>query len=206
MGDTMAGIKIKKKLEENKEEKENKLLDSALALFTKKGVKNTSIQEIVDKAGVAKGTFYLYFKDKYDIQDYLITRKSKQLFSEAINALEKNYIKDYKDKIIFIINYIIDQFIKNKHLLKFISKNLSLGIYNDKITYLLDNNEIGIKELFIKEIKENNVNLKNPEATLFMIIELSSSTVFTSITTGKPLSIEEYKPYLYEEIRRMLEE
>ena len=69
---------------ENKEEKEKKLLDSAFSLFTEKGFKDTSIQEIVDHAGVAKGTFYLYFKDKYDIQDYLITYKSNELFLNGI--------------------------------------------------------------------------------------------------------------------------
>ena len=47
----------KSKIVENKEEKGKKILDSAFKLFTEKGFKNTSIQEIVDHAGVAKGTF-----------------------------------------------------------------------------------------------------------------------------------------------------
>ena len=51
----------------DKKEKENKLMEKALKLFTEKGVNNTSIQDIADEAGVGKGTFYLYFKDKYDI-------------------------------------------------------------------------------------------------------------------------------------------
>ena len=50
--------KIKKsKVTENKEEKKRKLLESAFSLFIEKGVKKTSIQDIVDKAEVAKGTF-----------------------------------------------------------------------------------------------------------------------------------------------------
>ena len=65
------------KIEENKELKEKKLLDSAFKLFSKKGFKNTSIQNIVDDAGVAKGTFYLYFKDKYELQDALIVNISQ---------------------------------------------------------------------------------------------------------------------------------
>ena len=56
-----------------KDDKKNKLAEAAYTLFIKKGFKNTSIQEIVDKAKVAKGTFYLYFEDKYDVQEYLIT-------------------------------------------------------------------------------------------------------------------------------------
>lgn len=200
----MAQIGLSKKIEENKEEKEHKLLDSALKLFTEKGFKNTSIQDIVDKAGVAKGTFYLYFKDKYDIQDFLIVRTSKKLFNDAINKLEKSNIKDYKDRVIFVIDYIIDEFIKNRLLLSFISKNLSWGIYNDKISTFIDDSSL--LSLFTKEIQESNTGIKNPEIKLFMIIELVSSTVFTSITTSKPLPIKEFKPYLYDEIRCMLSE
>ena len=73
--------------EENKKEKEEKLLNTAFKLFTEKGIKDTSIQEIVDNAEVAKGTFYLYFKDKYEIRDILIAKKSHKLFHEALEKL-----------------------------------------------------------------------------------------------------------------------
>ena len=63
---------------EQKNEKENRLLETAFKLFTEKGMKSTSIQDIVDNAKVAKGTFYLYFKDKYEIRDILITKKSEK--------------------------------------------------------------------------------------------------------------------------------
>ncbi len=91
---------------EQKNEKENRLLNTAFKLFTEKGIKSTSIQEIVDNANVAKGTFYLYFKDKYEIRDVLITKKSEKLFSEALTKMRKNYLQDFSDQIIFIINYV----------------------------------------------------------------------------------------------------
>ena len=59
----------------------------------------------------------------------------------------------------------------------------------------------GFKELFLKGIKDNNIKLENPEATLFMIIELVGSTSFTCISYGEPLSIENFKPILYKEMR-----
>ena len=52
------------KLDTNKRLKRESLLKTAFSIFTDKGVSKTSISEIVEKAGVAKGTFYLYFKDK----------------------------------------------------------------------------------------------------------------------------------------------
>ena len=188
-------------------EKKQRLLDTAFSLFTDKGIKNTSIQDIVDNANVAKGTFYLYFKDKYELQDILITTKSEKLFNDALNALHKNYIQNFSDQIIFIINYIIDEFKKKPLLLKFISKNLSWGIYNKSLIKIYEkgeNNETSFYNLFLKGVKENNINLENPEVTLFMIIELVSSTCFSSILEKRPLPIDEYKPYLYDAVRQFI--
>ena len=47
------------KAEENKLKKRESLLNTAFELFTTKGIHDTSISDIVEKAGVAKGTFYL---------------------------------------------------------------------------------------------------------------------------------------------------
>ena len=67
----------KKKIEVNKAEKENRLINEGFNLFITQGINNTSVQDIVDKANVAKGTFYLYFKDKYELRDRIITYKSQ---------------------------------------------------------------------------------------------------------------------------------
>ena len=47
------------KVEENKKKKETSLYRAAYELFMKNGINDTSINEIVKKAGVGKGTFYL---------------------------------------------------------------------------------------------------------------------------------------------------
>ena len=112
-------------MKKNEESKEKRLLDTAFSLFTSKGVKDTSIQEIVDTADVGKGTFYLYFKDKYEIRDILIAKKSQRLFNDALKSLRKQDISDLTDQIIFIINHVINALKRNPLLLKFISKNLS---------------------------------------------------------------------------------
>ena len=197
-------------MKNDKEEKENRLLNTAFRLFTEKGIKETSIQEIVDNASVAKGTFYLYFRDKYEIRDILIVKKSQKLFEDSLKSLRKNYISDFSDSIIYIINYVIDELTKNPLLLKFISKNLSWGVYNKAVLNIYDktgndtNNELTLHDLFINGIKENNIKLSNPDVTLFMIIELVGSTCFNSILYKEPLPIEEYKPYLYKTIRNLI--
>ncbi len=191
----------------NEENKETRLLNTAFKLFTEKGIKDTSIQEIVDNADVGKGTFYLYFKDKYEIRDVLIAKKSHKLFNDALSALREDNISALSEQVIFIVNYVIDELKNNQLLLKFISKNLSWGIYNKTVNKIYENSENeenGIYQLFLKGIEENNIKLKNPDVTLFMIIELVSSTCFNSILYNEPLPIDEYKPYLFEIIEKLI--
>lgn len=192
----------------NKEpEKESRLLESGFKLFINKGFQDTSIQEIVDDAGVAKGTFYTYFKDKYDIRNKLIAKKSNKLFNDAYKKLKKTDINKLDEQVIFIVDYIINYLEKNKLLLQFISKNLSWGIYTKTINELYQKNETEnntILELFLNGIKEQNIKLENPEVTLYMIIELVSSTCFNSILYKEPLPINKFKPYLYNEIRKLI--
>ena len=57
------------KVDENKHQKMDALFQSAYDLFLNQGIEKTSISDIAKKAGVAKGTFYLYFADKYEIRD-----------------------------------------------------------------------------------------------------------------------------------------
>lgn len=196
--------KLKNKIDTNKTEKQNKLLDAAFKLFSEKGINNTSIQDIVEEAGVAKGTFYLYFKDKYDLQEVLTIKKSYELFHNATNELNKNVLTNFEDQLIFIIDNVINQLNNNIDLVKLIYKDLSMGFYNTEIHNIIDNEEVGIYESFMKGIKENNVKLENPEVTLYMIIELVSSTIFNSIIRNIPMPIDEYKPFLYKTIRVML--
>ena len=78
------------KLDEKKKIKQEALLSSAFKLFTEKGINNTSIADIASSAKLAKGTFYLYFKDKYDIRDRLITKHGNRLFENLSWAIFAN--------------------------------------------------------------------------------------------------------------------
>lgn len=190
-----------------KDNKEERLLDEGYKLFTEKGIKDTSIQDIVNNANVAKGTFYLYFKDKYELRDILIMKKSQKLFNDAIAKLQKSKLTDFCDRVIFIIDYVIDELTKNPLLLQFIAKDLGWGVFNKTILNVYskyEKEENGVYDMFINGAKESNINLANPEVTLFMILELVSSTCFTSILYKEPLPIKEYKLFLYDEIRKLI--
>ena len=103
------------KLEMKKQKKKDALFNTAFELFTTKGTNQTTISDIVNKAGVAKGTFYLYFKDKYDIRNKLVSHKTSELFYQAYRAIiffEQFQIGFIKYEI-FIWNLIFQCGLKN---------------------------------------------------------------------------------------------
>ncbi len=193
------------KVDTNKKLKESSLLKTAFEFFTTKGFSKTSITDIVSKAGVAKGTFYLYFKDKYDIRNKLVSHKSSLLFKTAISELG-NELDDlpFEDKIIKVIDNIINQLNSNQSLLTFISKNLSWGIFKNAITSPVSDDDINFAEVYYNMLEESPNGFRDPEIMLFMIIELVSSTCYSAILYKEPCSLEKLKPYLYNSIRLII--
>lgn len=52
--------------------RKERLLDSALELMIDKGYEATTVDEICEKAGVTKGSFFYYFKNKEDLGQKLL--------------------------------------------------------------------------------------------------------------------------------------
>ncbi len=191
------------KSELNKQKKREALLNTAFELFTTQGINKTTINNIVEAAGVAKGTFYLYFKDKYDIRNKLIAHKASRIFSIADEALSKTQLTELDDRIIFLADNIIEQFNADKSLLNFISKNLSWGIFKNELIASGDSYDVDFYNIYT--VLENSPRtFKNPEILLFMIVEFVSSTCYSSILYGEPTGIEELKPYIFEAIRQII--
>nr|WP_302595997.1 TetR/AcrR family transcriptional regulator [uncultured Cellulosilyticum sp.] len=196
------------KAEENKRKKQEALFNTAFELFSTKGINNTAINDIVEKAGVAKGTFYLYFKDKYDIRDKLIIRKTTALFGEALKALNnKETIESFPEQVIFVIDHVIEDLRKDKFLVKMISKDLSWGVYKKALTQMVEEEDksLSFYHMFMKGANSGGTHLGDPEVTLFLIVELVGSTAYSSILLEQPKPIDELKPHLYQSIRKILE-
>jgi AcrR family transcriptional regulator len=64
------------------------LLDAAAALFVEKGIGATSIEDIAERAGVAKGTFYHYFQDRAAMLEALRKRYSQRFADLADTAMD----------------------------------------------------------------------------------------------------------------------
>ncbi len=48
------------------------IVEAATECFASRGYHDTSISAIIDRAGIARGTFYLYFKSKHDVFRHIL--------------------------------------------------------------------------------------------------------------------------------------
>lgn len=72
--------------ERAKNERREQILAVARDVFARRGYHQTTIDDIVAQAGVARGTFYLYFEDKRAVFSALIDRFAARL-TEAIQRI-----------------------------------------------------------------------------------------------------------------------
>lgn len=192
------------KVEANKKQKKEALLNTAFELFTSKGIQKTSISDIVERAGVAKGTFYLYFSDKYDIRNKLISHKAGQLIMGAYHALLKSGISDFEEQLVFIADYIINQLDKNRSLLNFISKHLSWGIFKNALIETNHDPDKNIYHLYETLLEQSGHRFRDPEVMIFTIIELVSGTSYNTILYEQPVPLNKMKPYIYQAVRQII--
>lgn len=198
------------KIDKNKQQKRTSLLDTAFHLFTSRGIHNTSISDIVESAGVAKGTFYLYFKDKYDIRNKLIMHKAVEVFRQADAALQKEDFSRFggsaviEEKVIFLADNIINQFVADNTLLQFISKKLDWGLFKNT---LIDTGNDGEEcyDIYDSVFQGEDEQYENPEIMVYMIVELVGSTCYNAILAGNPVAIEELKPYIFRTVRQIIQ-
>jgi AcrR family transcriptional regulator len=79
------------------DERRNEILDAAQLLFHQQGYDATSVNTIIGKLNVSKGTFYHYFASKEDLLDSLVDRFTVDIMrliheatrKEGLSALER---------------------------------------------------------------------------------------------------------------------
>ncbi len=194
------------KIDDKKKQKKAALLSAAYQLFAVKGIDNTSVSEIVQGAKLAKGTFYLYFKDKYEVRDSLIASQANLLFERASRqmdyVLQEKEPDSVEDSIIYLIDTVVDQLNDSPNLLRFISKNLSWGVFSKLQIADLDNRNC--MDIFDALLSESNKKYRQKELMIFMIVELVNATCYNVILNHVPVELDELKPDLYNSIRNIL--
>ena len=193
-------------VEGKKQEKRRALLDAAYELFLERGTAKTSVEDITSRAKVAKGTFYLYFRDKGSVTQALLGRVSYQLLNDACIAVEQQtQLESFPDKMVFVIDHIIEALRQDTLVLKFLERNF-VWPGMDQIEASKDAEPL-MRKLLAVVLTSPEMAGRTEREIYQRITALGSmciSVCYSSILEGKPDNIDAMKPVLYDIIRRAL--
>ncbi len=110
----------------SKEERRRQLLDAAIRVFGAKGYHQTQVSDVIAEAGVARGTFYLYFKSKREIFDCIMTELFRQV-REQVQSLPREAVDKIPAQLLGNIQRATDLLLDNPSLAKILF-NESVGL------------------------------------------------------------------------------
>ncbi|HIZ07288.1 MAG TPA: TetR/AcrR family transcriptional regulator [Candidatus Eubacterium avistercoris] len=86
-------------------------------LYKNKSIEKISIREITERAGYNRGTFYLYYKDVYDMLEQSENQLIRRIYDSGLLPDGKNVSYDTNQLIAWILNIYQENFEKFKILL-----------------------------------------------------------------------------------------
>lgn len=98
------------------------IVESAEKLFYEKGYHRTSISDIANESDIALGTFYIYFKDKYNLYKFLLLRYSHEIRKAIAVDISEDASRLKKEEI--GLRAFLKYIKKNKHVYNIIWESL----------------------------------------------------------------------------------
>lgn len=129
-----------------------RILESAYALFSEKGVEKTTTKEIAVTAGIAELTLFRHFKNKANLLHAVMMKYSPAAYIEdLIEGLEELPLKE---GLLKLTNVLVDHFEKNKKIITIILAEPCLSDEFKNVKTPIQNKIIGhIAEYFRQKIK-----------------------------------------------------
>ena len=133
-------------------ERKQQILDASAIVFAEKGYFNASVSDIIEQAGIARGTFYLYFTGKRQVFTEILEQISASVENRIKGVYEGISADEVYANLIENVNRVFGFLIENPNLTKILltqapgldaasTRQLDQAIYmlRDTIKRLLQN-------------------------------------------------------------------
>ncbi|WP_085993031.1 TetR/AcrR family transcriptional regulator [Oceanobacillus senegalensis] len=139
-----------------------KIIQTSIYLFDKKGYSETSIQDIVENIGVTKGTFYYYFKSKQELLRVINLSYIEGILQKQ-EIILKDLTKNYSEKLYDIIYMVISAIKSQRESARIFSREMrhihdsDFELVKAKRDKFRKNYQLMIEEAIAKGEFNNNV-------------------------------------------------
>ena len=159
------------------EEKQNRIITASVKEFSRVPLEKTSINKIIKDAGISRGSFYMYFEDKYDLTMYLFETTRKYI--EDISNQVGISVSGKLDEFIIKLHHILYQYYTNEEYRKFIFNLISHFQRTDHIDgkYLKGTRPLYKELQKIYEMIDKDQFLNKNKEYIVSVIELSLNSL-----------------------------
>ena len=164
-----------------KSKKYELFLDAAIALIEENGFDNTTVSQIVKRAGLAQGTFYLYFSSKAALAPGIAER----ILQDAMARGEKQGLKQATQSKAFfrgLIELVFEITEKYQQIITFLYSGMSYYHSLESWEAIYDPYYLWLEERFVKYQKTGELRRTMETSTMVQftlgIIEHSAETFY----------------------------
>jgi AcrR family transcriptional regulator len=188
---------LKRRVVKPTEQRRAEILEAALALFSSKGFHDTTMEEVANSAGVAKGTIYLYFQSKEHLllalkRDFMqgLTDAVANIVADAIEQLEGGKATDYRDIIDDIFDSVVEYHTTRRDAVEVVVRQSpSPDLVSEALE--LERDYLGlITNAFRTGMEYGLVHTEDPEMTAHLITAAIRDNIATCLCYGEPADLD----------------
>ncbi|MDQ4143684.1 MAG: TetR/AcrR family transcriptional regulator [Actinomycetota bacterium] len=190
--------------ERRPEQRRQDLLDAAVKVFTAKGVRDATVAEISETAGVAKGTFYLYF----DSREHLLAALRKTLVEETLERAASYYERVGSEDIWSLVDGMTEAMIDLLYAQKDIIQAVTAEGMTPETAEVFAECDRKINAMIAAGIRmgieQGEFHVANPEATASLLSHGTEGAVVEAILYDSGLTKQEITEAAKEMARKVL--
>lgn len=188
---------LKKRVVKSAEERRQDILAAAIRLFSEKGFNETTVDDVAEKAGVAKGTIYIYFRSKEHIlialkrqfQEGLETRVA-EVVTDALDRVAAGEDLDYRDVIDDIFDAVIDYHSENRDTVEVVVRQTTGPDLVQEVLDLDQDYMTMVAGAFRVATDAGLIHVSDPEMMAYLVNAAIRDNIVTCLCYGKPGSME----------------
>lgn len=173
-------------------EKKQRLLNSAVRLFLKNGINETSVNEIVKDAKLAKGTFYIYYKDKSELIHEIVGQKNVALIRSLIDSARQDQKENEVSWSCAFVKRLIVFYEENPSVLKLIYHSFFI---NEERPFSIRelHSQIPCFDEFIRSFRKEQEQEQDAWNRFLIILEMCVAVCYNAIFFQQPASLDQIK-------------
>ena len=179
-----------------KEDRKDALVRAAIEIFHQKGYAQARVSDIVARAGVAQGTFYLYFRSKEAVFRHICTafmEQFSQAFAESADIFGGFTEEEITQSVFRFIRKLLILYRENGAVADLISREgighggLFKEIYEDIFVHFHELMKARLQEIVDRGI----VRFRDAETASILLIGLFERTMFLISLIGQEIRVDE---------------